>query len=123
MIDRRKILLPDLEEETQRYIDKVLDYLEEGDKLNLVDNGALYMLADVYDTYIKASKILRSESLITISDRGNKSIHPAYQIMKSSMSQAMDILRDFGLTLSSRGKIKTIDSSEELSPLMGLLVK
>ena len=120
MIDKEDIILPDMEDETRDYIDKVLDYLIKTGKLNVIDNGALYMLADTYNTYIKASKLLKEEGLISISDRGNKNIHPAYNIMKSSIAQAVVILRDFGLSLYSRGKLKVIDEGEK-SPLEDFL--
>lgn len=120
MIDKKDIILPDMEDETRDYIDKVLDYLIKTGKLNVIDNGALYMLADTYNTYIKASKLLKEEGLISISDRGNKNIHPAYNIMKSSIAQAVVILRDFGLSLYSRGKLKVIDEGEK-SPLEDFL--
>lgn len=120
MIDKKDIILPDMEDETRDYIDKVLDYLIETGKLNIIDNGALYMLADTYNTYIKASKLLKEEGLISISDRGNKNIHPAYNIMKSSIAQAVVILRDFGLSLYSRGKLKVIDEGDK-SPLEDFL--
>ena len=120
MIDKKDIILQDMEDETRDYIDKVLDYLIKTGKLNVIDNGALYMLADTYNTYIKASKLLKEEGLISISDRGNKNIHPAYNIMKSSIAQAVVILRDFGLSLYSRGKLKVIDEGEK-SPLEDFL--
>ena len=120
MIYINKLNLPKMEEETKIYINKVLQYLDESGKFNIVDSGALNMLVNSYNTYVKASKILEEDGLIFVSDRNNKSIHPAYNIMKSSISQAMDILRDFGLSLSSRSKIKNIEAGDD-SPIMDLL--
>ncbi len=114
-----KFNLPsNLEEETTEYINNVLSYLKKNDKLNVIDGGALYMLADTYNTYIKASKQLAEEGLTVTSDRGNISQHPVYGIMKYSIATAMDILRDFGLTLKSRSKLNIIDSETEESPLI-----
>lgn len=114
-----KFNLPsNLEEETTEYINNVLSYLKKNDKLNVIDGGALYMLADSYNTYIKASKLLALEGITVRSDRGNIAQHPAFGIMKHSIATAMDILRDFGLTLKSRSKLNIIDSETEESPLM-----
>lgn len=115
---RRKINLPsNLEEETTEYINSVLEYLKKNDKFNVIDSGALYMLADSYNTYIKASKQLATEGLTVTSDRGNVAQHPVYGIMKHSIATAMDILRDFGLTLKSRGKLNIISDEAEETPL------
>ena len=116
---KQRIILPqNLEVETTEYINSVLSYLKKNDKFNIIDNGALYMLADSYNTYIKASKQLAEEGLTVISDRGNIAQHPVYGIMKHSISTAMDILRDFGLTLKSRSKLNIISDDSEESPLM-----
>lgn len=80
---KQRIILPqNLEVETTEYINSVLAYLKKNDKFNIIDNGALYMLADSYNTYIKASKQLAEEGLTVTSDRGNIAQHPVYGIMK-----------------------------------------
>lgn len=116
---KNKLTLPsNLEVETTEYINHVLTYLKKNDKYNSIDCGALYMLVDAYNTYIKASKQLAEEGLTVTSDRGNIAQHPVFGIMKTSMATAMDILRDFGLTLKSRSKLNFMESETEESPLM-----
>lgn len=122
MAKKIKFTLPkNLEEETIEYINNVLKYLEKNESLQVIDGGALYMLTESYNTYIKASKQLNKEGLTFENNMGNVAPHPAFSIRKASLSQAMDILRDFGLSLKSRKQIKKDESNEEDSPLVEFL--
>lgn len=118
MAKKIKFTLPDnLENETQEYINNVLRYLEKNENLNLIDGGALYMLTEAYNTFIKSTKQLNKEGVTFENNMGNIVLHPAFNVRKAALKEAMDILRDFGLTLSSRRKIKAVENETEESPL------
>lgn len=122
MAKKIKFTLPDkLESETQEYINNVLKYLEKNENLNVIDGGALYMLTEAYNTFIKASKQLNEEGMTFENNMGNITVHPAFQIRKTALKEAMDILRDFGLTLRSRSHIKAVETETEESPLVSFL--
>lgn len=122
MAKKIKFKLPDnLEEETKEYINNVLKYLEKNESLEIIDGGALYMLTESYNTYIKASRQLNEEGLTFENNMGNKTVHPAFQIRKAALAQAMDILRDYGLSIKSRKQIKKDETNETDSPLMDFL--
>lgn len=113
-----KITLPDnLTEEAEKYIQTVITNLKKQGKIDSVDSGAIYMLADNYNTYIIASKTLREEGLTVTSNQGNISPHPCVKISKDSQTLCLDIMKDFGLTLKSRKSLKVVESEEEESPL------
>lgn len=122
MAKKIKFTLPDnLENETIEYINNVLKYLEKNEALNIIDGGALYMLTEAYNTFIKASKQLDREGYTFENSTGNITLHPAFTIRKTAVKECMDILRDFGLTLKSRKQIKKDDSDSETSPLLELM--
>lgn len=122
MAKKIKFQLPnDLESETVEYVNNILKYLEKNETLNIIDGGALYMLCESYNTYIKTSKQLNKEGYTFENNMGNITVHPAFQVRKTALAQAMDILRDFGLTLKSRKQIKKDETNENESPLLDFL--
>ena len=114
----KKILLPEeLTDEAKRFINAIIDNLKEHDRLEAIDTASLYILAKACNTYIEANQILKDEGLIFISDRQNKSIHPAFKIARDSEKTILMILESYGGTLRARQKLKEIDSQVEDSPL------
>jgi len=74
-----------------------------------LDQGALYLLMECHETWVRATEILK-ESL-TIADTNAKGLvvnkpHPAIQIQKDSASQLTRLFAQFGLTPASRSKMK-----------------
>ena len=100
------------------YIKEVIDTLREKGQLQQIDSAAIYMLAQDYNTFIKAQEILRNEGLTVRSDRGNIAPHPLIKIAKDAQTQAVRLMQEFGLTTKARTKItkKDIEDDEE-SPL------
>ena len=122
MAKKIKFTLPkNLEEETIEYINNVLKYLEKNETLQIIDGGALYMLTESYNTYIKATKQLNEDGLTFENNMGNITISPLFQVRKTALKDATDILRDFGLTLKSRKQIKKDEVEIEESPLTQFL--
>lgn len=100
------------------YIKEVIDTLREKGQLQQIDSAAIYMLAQDYNTFIKAQEILRVEGYTVRSDRGNIAPHPLIKIAKDAQTQAVRLMQEFGLTIKARTKItkKDIEDDEE-SPL------
>lgn len=110
--------LPDgMTVQVKKYICAVIDTLDADGKLLAVDAMAVYSLAESYSAYVQASKVIRKEGLTVEGSRGAKVAHPAIKIARDAKRDCLDICRDFGLTLASRGKIKETAITTEESPL------
>ena len=75
------------------------------------------MLAQDYNTFIKAQETLRVEGYTVKSDRGNIAPHPLIKIAKDAQTQAVRLMQEFGLTTKARTKITKKDVEDEESPL------
>lgn len=121
-MEYRKILLPDnLSAEAERYIKKVIDWLKSNDKLNAVDEGALRILVDSYDQYIKAMEHVNSVGLTVPGSRNTIVANPAVRIAKDAKSTCLSLMTEIGLTLKSRTKLTSLDTEAEDSPLSELV--
>lgn len=83
------------------------------------DIGSLNMLMLSYDMYIKASKDLLKDGPILSDRQGNKKINPAVSLTKSYWTQVATFMREMGLTIKSREKIKSL--TPEVDPENDLL--
>lgn len=72
------------------------------------DMGALHMLMVSYDMYCKASEQLIREGPVVEDRRGNKTPHPAIALTKSYWTQVLTCMRELGLTIRSRERIKAL---------------
>lgn len=100
------------------YIKEVINTLREKGQLQQIDSAAIYMLAQDYNTFIKAQEILRVEGYTVRSDRGNIAPHPLIKIAKDAQTQAVRLMQEFGLTTKARTKITKKDiGDDEESPL------
>lgn len=115
----KEINLPDeLLSDTQRYIYNIIDALTENKKINCLDEGALYMLAENYNNFLKCREIVNKEGFTFTSDRGNIAIHPAVKIMKDSQMLCVNLMKEIGLTLKSRKSLDVMSMETEDSPLV-----
>ncbi len=121
-MEYKKILLPDnLSKEADRYIKKVIDWLKKSDKLNGIDEGALRILADSYDQYIKAMECVNQIGLTVAGSRNTIVANPAVRIAKDAKSTCLALMTEIGLTLKSRSKISNLDQDSDESPLQELM--
>lgn len=117
-MEYKKILLPDnLSEEAERYIKKVIDWLKKSEKLNTVDEGALRILVDSYDQYIKAMEHVNRVGLTVAGSRNTIVANPCVRIAKDAKSTCLSLMTELGLTIKSRSKLSSLDDDEEDSPL------
>ena len=98
---------------TRNFITSVLEKVQ---GLESVDWGAIAMLEYNYDQFIRQSDILKEEDLVITNRQGNLVPNPRVKIIKDAQTQCLAILKEFGLTLKSRGtvKAKTKDSEDSL---------
>ena len=90
------------------------------EQANTVDIGALTMLCNNYDTYLKCAKILRDEGYFSVNGVGATVPHPAIRIMTDAQRISLRIVQEFGLTSLSRKRLKkktATEEEQELSPL------
>lgn len=102
----------DIEKDAKKYMQNVLEQLDNTGMLEEVDSAALTMLARNYSMFIKASKQLEDEGLTVTSDRGNIAPHPAIKIAKDAQTQAMKVMQEFGLTAKARTKLPITDADD-----------
>ena len=121
-MEYKKILLPDnLSNETERYIKKVIDSLKKTDKLNAIDEGILYILAESHNQYIKATETVNKEGMTIPGSRNTIVVHPCVRIAKDNKATCLSIMTEMGLTIKSRSKMNVLESDTEESPLTQFL--
>lgn len=122
-MEYKKILLPDdISKETERYVKRVIDYLKKTDKLNAIDEAALYILADSHNQYIKATEKINEEGMTVAGVRNTIVVHPCIRVAKDNKQTCLQIMQEMGLTIKSRSKMNVLDSEVEKSPLEAFLL-
>lgn len=116
------IELPDgLNPVAENYIKRVIDALHESRQLLITDGAALYGLARSYSRYLEADQALIDEGMTSLSAQGASVANPYFKIARDSLKDTIEIGKQFGLTLASRGKIKETAQNTEESPLETLI--
>ncbi len=119
----KKISLPDyLSEQAENYIKRVIDFLKKQDKLNEIDNGILWILADSYHQILVATDDVNKHGLTIEGSRNSRVVNPAVRISKDNRSLCLSIMEQMGMTLKSRAKMNVMDSDNEKSPLENFLL-
>lgn len=107
-----------LEDEAKEYIGEVVKELNRGGNLKKIDLAAINMLAISYSQYIQASRQVSEEGATLINFKHECVKNPAVNIAKDSLTQAMRIITEYGLTLKSREALTVTKSAgDEGSPL------
>ena len=120
----KKIELPDnLRPQAIKFVKDIINTFDRENKLNGLDTMALYLLANNMDVYLQCEEDIRKNGLTVITDRGNTAIAPSVTIMKTTQTQISVLLKELGLTLGSRNKLKAIETVTEESPLAAFIKK
>lgn len=121
-MDYKGITLPDeLSELAYAFIRDILDRLEEEDKLHRLDAMTLYMLAGNIHSYLECEQAIRQNGITVTSDRNNESLSPYVLLQKQVQGQITVLLKEMGLTLGSRTRLKLPEKEEESK--LALLMK
>ena len=103
-------------------MDSVIGMLNTSNFIEDCDMGALRMLMVSYEMYRKASETLLKDGPIIYDRKGNPSEHPANKITKNYYSQILSYMREFGLTIKSRERIRSLAPSvDEDNPILKFL--
>lgn len=102
---------------TEKFIKDIIDNFDENDKLNSLDTLSLYLLANNIDTYLDCEDEIKKNGYTMTSDRGNTSLSNYVVLQKSIQSSITVLLKELGLTLGSRNKLKVVETMTEESPL------
>lgn len=109
--------------ETQKFMRDVVKELNARKAIQNIDLGALRMLATSYEMYLQATEIMLREGPV-IKIKYERAANPAQNIATKNYAQVMKIMTEYGLTIKSRGSIKSLKSDkEEDSPLDQFLKK
>lgn len=85
-----------------------------------VDRAALAVCCTAWADYVKASNKLVKEGEVIISEKGGMYQNPWVAIKKRSMDQVMKFYAEFGMTPSSRSRVKVDvpDEEEEMANML-----
>lgn len=119
-----KFIMPKgLSDETQKFMKDVVKELNARKAIQNIDLGALRMLATSYEMYLQATDIMLEEGPVVMI-KYEKAANPAQNIATKNYAQVMKIMTEYGLTVKSRGNIKSMKmDKEDDSPLDEFLKK
>lgn len=110
-------------DETQKFMRDVVKELNARKAIQNIDLGALRMLATSYEMYLQATDIMLEEGPVVMI-KYEKAANPAQNIATKNYAQVMKIMTEYGLTIKSRGSIKSLKFDKEKdSPLDTFLKK
>jgi len=112
--------LPDnVTSQTGLFMQAVLKKLTDSGAIEDCDSGSLFMLAVSYDMYVRASETLLSDGPFQEDAKGRKSPHPAVKLHSMYYAQVLAWMRENGMTVRSRERIKAltppVDADNELA--------
>ena len=121
-MEYKNITLPDdLRDLTIDFMKGIIDTFDKENKLNNLDALSLYLLAGNFNLYLECEEQIKKNGMVQFSDRGNMSLSSYAVQQKQLQSSIITILKEMGLTLGSRTKMKDIQTDLEDSPLAGFL--
>jgi P27 family predicted phage terminase small subunit len=109
-----------LEGEARKEWKRVTELLHSLKIISHVDRAALAIYCTAYADYVKACKKLKKEGEVIVTEKGNLVQNPWMQIKKRSMDQVQKFCAEFGMTPSSRSRVKAdgSDPEEELEKML-----
>lgn len=81
--------------------------------ISRIDRAALVAYCQAWGDYVKACNKLKKEGEVIISDKGGMYQNPWVSIKNRSMDQLVKISAEFGMTPSSRARVKVETPTEE----------
>lgn len=105
-----------LDLEARRIWRKMLGELSAAGVLTQVDEAMLAVFCQTWSTYVSAVKRLHEEGDIIVTEKGSAYKHPLVMIRDTAADQLRKFAVEFGLTPSSRSRIKVekVDEVDEL---------
>lgn len=104
---------PHLEGEARNEYKRITAELVKLKILSEVDRAALVAYCQAWGDYVRATKEIKKEGEVLYSDKGNAYINPWKNIQTSAMDRMLRFSAEFGMTPSSRSRIKVETPTEE----------
>lgn len=100
--------------------DRVAPQLEKMRILSDVDVMPLAAYCEAVGRFIEASRILETQGALVLGYRGSLVKNPAAQIVKDALADMKALAQEFGMTPSSRSRVKVPDAgaSDDLDGLL-----
>ena len=111
----------DIRDLAYKFVKDIIDNFDENNKLNSLDTFSLYLLANNIDSYLECEEQIKTNGYTQVSDRGNTSLSNYVVLQKTVQTSITVLLKELGLTLGSRNKLKTIETLTEESPLASFM--
>ena len=83
----------------------------------MIDEAAIYILADSYNQYLKATDNVNTVGLTVPGARNSVVANPCVRIAKDNKATCLSIMQEMGLTLKSRNKMNVLENETEKTPL------
>ena len=118
-----------LRPEVRKHWKKIAPMLDDIGVMTVIDGIALALLCEALGDYIRARGIVErvadeGQPFLTTTDKGNVIQHPAVGVMNKAWERVLKMLREFGMTPSSRSGLETgkPDDVDPVSLLMARLM-
>lgn len=95
-------------DEAKQFIAAVSAKLSDVGAIEECDMGALRMLMVSYDMYVKASRELLEKGPLLYDRHGRPKVNPAATLTKNYYAQVLSFMKEYGLTVKSRERIKSM---------------
>ena len=92
---------------------RITRQLKELGMISKIDRAALAICCTAWADYVKACNKLKKEGEVIISENGGLYQNPWVAIKKRSMDQVLKFYAEFGMTPSSRSRVKVETPGEE----------
>lgn len=106
--------------EAKKLICNLVRDMNEKGELTPFDAALLHRMATAYEMYLTCVDVITESGLVMKNLKGEMVKRPEVNIMKENWSQFLELAKEFGLTIMSRGKIKALrraKDDEAVSPL------
>lgn len=97
---------PHLEGEARKEFQRITQELIKLKVITNVDRAAIVAYCQAWSDYVNATKEVKKEGEVLYSDKGNAYINPWKNIQTSAMDRMLRFSAEFGMTPSSRSRIK-----------------
>lgn len=104
---------PHLEGEARKEYQRITAELIKLKIISEVDRAALVAYCQAWGDYVRATKEIKKEGEVLYSDKGNAYINPWKNIQTSAMDRMLRFSAEFGMTPSSRSRIKVETPTDE----------
>lgn len=104
---------PHLEGEARKEFERITGELMKLKIISNIDRAAIVAYCQAWSDYVQATREIKKEGEVLYSDKGNAYINPWKNIQTSALDRVLRYSAEFGMTPSSRSRIKVETPTEE----------